>query len=86
MSNPLKLIEGKKYRVKKSFIDYDKKVHEIGNIWTFVQTNFSAYYDGLTLHVIKENSSTETVYRFQWIKEEQAGIIENFDQYVDLIE
>lgn len=77
----LKLVSGRKYKVVKPFTDYDRFVHEIGETWTFMETNFLPYEDGLTLHVLNANS-TEIIYRLQWRKEEQADIIENFSEFV----
>jgi hypothetical protein len=85
MSNPLHLIPKKKYRVIKSFKDYDGVVHPIGETWTFIGTNFVPYDDGLSLHIMLENSTTETVYRLQWRAEEQEEIIQNFGTYVEMI-
>ena len=65
------------------FTDYDGCIHGIGERWTFIKTNFVPYDDGMTLHVLKEDASTETVYKLQWRKEEQAEIIENFSKYVE---
>ena len=83
MNNPLNLIPGKKYKVIKSFTDYDHYVHEVGETWTFVTTNFLPYENGLTLHVLQDDIAKETVYRLQWRKEEQAEIIKNFINYVE---
>ncbi|HUR30181.1 MAG TPA: DUF3601 domain-containing protein [Saprospiraceae bacterium] len=84
MSDALDLIPGKKYTVIKSFTDYDRLVHEIGETWIFVKTNFVPYHDGLTLHVKSYEAADEEVYRFQWIQEEQANIIDNFKDFVEL--
>ena len=84
MGNPLNLISGGKYKVIKPFIDYDQCYYEIGETWIFVKTNFLPYDDGLTLHVLRDNVPKEKIYRFQWRKEEQAEIIEQFNNYVEL--
>lgn len=81
MGNALNLVPGQQYRVIKSFIDYDRQIHPVGETWIFDTTNFLPYDDGLTLHVIKDNAGV--VYRLQWREEEQAGIIENFKEYVE---
>lgn len=81
MDNNLKLIPGQEYLVIKPFVDYDGIVHGAGEIWTYLGTNFLPYDDGLTLHVLINNSAV--VYRLQWRKEEQAEIIENFNEYVE---
>jgi len=82
MDNSLNLVPGKKYRVVKVFTDYDGIVHEIGETWIYQGTNFLPYDDGLTLHVLQNDQPV--VYRLQWRKEEQAGIIENFSSYVKM--
>lgn len=84
MGNPLHLMTGRQYRVIKEFTDYDRHVHPVGETWTFVETNFLPYEDGLTLHVRLNNATTATVYRLQWRPEEQAAIIENFAGFVVL--
>lgn len=84
MDNHLKLISGKNYKVIKSFTDYDKQLHQIGEAWTYIGTNFVPYHDGLTLHV--SQNGVEIAYRFLWNETGQAEIIENFSDYVELIE
>lgn len=83
MSNPFKLIPGKKYKVIKEFSDYDKILHPVGEAWTFVETHFLPYEDGLTLHVTRENFPKQISYRLQWRPEEQAHLIDNFTQFVE---
>lgn len=83
MSNELNLIQGQTYVVIKPFVDYDNIKHNIGETWTFNSTNFLPYEDGLTLHVIVDGA--EKVYRLQWRIEAQGYIIENFEQYVQLL-
>jgi Domain of unknown function (DUF3601) len=80
MDNTLKLIPGQKYKVIKEFTDYDKIIHPAGEKWTYVGTNFLPYEDGLTLHAIKDN--IPVIYRLQWRSDQQAGIIENFKEFV----
>ena len=82
MSNPLKLLPGKKYKVIKEFSDYDKILHPVGEAWTFVETNFLPYDDGLTLHVTIDNFPKQLSFRFQWRQEEQAYLIDNFIDFV----
>jgi hypothetical protein len=84
MSNPLNLTPGQKYKVVKEFLDYDKNLHHVGETWTFAGTNFLPYEDGLTLHVAIDGFPTQVSYRLQWRQEEQAFIIENFTEFVEL--
>jgi hypothetical protein len=81
MTNSLALIPGPKYKVIKTFTDYDGITHPPGETWTYSGTSFLPYEDGLTLHAIKDN--IPVVYRLQWRSEEQAAIIENFKDFVD---
>ena len=85
MSNPLNLNPGQKYIVVKPFTDYDKNIHPVGETFTFSRTNFLPYEDGLTLHVFLDNNPQELICRFQWRPEQQADLIENFTQYVELV-
>jgi Domain of unknown function (DUF3601) len=83
MSNPLGLIPGQRYKVIKPFTDYDKHTHEAGGAWTFVETNFLPYEDGLTVHIRLDNDPRVLLFRLQWRQEEQAAIIENFKDFVE---
>lgn len=82
MGNPLNLQPGTRYKISTPFKDYDGNVHDIGQEWTFVETNFLPYEDGLTVHVKLDDHPTIVLFRLQWRKEEQADIIENFLDYV----
>jgi hypothetical protein len=82
MSNPLKLTPGQRYRITKPFTDYDHHVHQPGERWTFLHTNFLPYDDGLTVHFRLDNDPREQLFRLQWRPEEQAVIIEHFSDYV----
>lgn len=81
MDNSLDLMIGHDYLVIKPFTDYDGIIHGVGEIWTYLGTNFLPYDDGLTLHVMAGDKAI--VYRLQWRKETQAAIIENFKHYVE---
>ena len=83
MSNPLKLIPGQKYKVIKAFTDYDRHVHEPGSTWTFVETNFLPYEDGLTVHIRLGTDPKVWLFRLQWRPEEQGDIIDNFLRFVE---
>ena len=74
------LLPGQSYRVVREFQDYDQRLHPVGEIWKFVETNFVPYYDGLTLHVLVHG--LPLVFRFQTVPEEQAAIIHHFTDYV----
>jgi hypothetical protein len=83
-SNIYKLEKGKTYRVKKEFIDYDRIIHRIGEIWTFDKTTFLPYHSGLTLFVIENGENA--VYRFQSEPEEQQELLNTFMDYVECVE
>ncbi|MEO5910989.1 MAG: DUF3601 domain-containing protein [Pelobium sp.] len=80
METTLGLLRGQKYRVLKPFVDFDNVEHVAGETWIFMESHFLPYDDGLTVHVSIDN--TPQVFRLQWRKEEQAGIIENFKEFV----
>ena len=82
MSNPLRLTTGHQYEVVQPFIDYDGQQHPTGEVWTFVRTCFLPCEDGLTVHVLTENTSVKLVFRLQWRPDEQATIIDHFLEYV----
>ncbi len=86
MSNPLGLTPGQRYKVVRPFTDYDRNVHETGQIWTFVETNFLPYDDGLTVHLTLDDNPNVLLFRLQWRQEEQADIIEHFLDYVEACE
>ena len=75
------LIPGKAYRVIKEFKDYNDILHPIGETWKFSDKNFLPYEDGLSLFVEKDGQRVQ--FRFQWREESQAGIIDNFFDYVE---
>ena len=74
------LTPGQRYRVVREFVDYDHRVHPVGESWGFERTNFLPYDDGLTLHVLL--GGLPVAYRLQWRPEEQAALIENFTTFV----
>lgn len=78
------LITGKKYHVIRPFTDYDHILHPVGETWTFVKNSFLPYEDGLTLHVLNDNSTEEVIYRFKWRQDQQTAIIENFTHFVEI--
>ena len=81
MADVRELLPGQRYRVVRAFQDYDQRPHPVGETWTFVETNFVPYYDGLTLHVLLPSGLPAT-YRLQSRPEGQAEIIYHFTDYV----
>jgi hypothetical protein len=86
MSNPLNLTPGQKYRIIKPFTDYDRALHKVGQCWTFVETHFLPYEDGLTVMVRLDGNPTTLAFRLQWRPEQQADIINNFLDYVEPVD
>lgn len=80
--NILQLEQEQSYKVIREFIDYDKQLHPIGETWIYKGTAFLPYEDGLSLFVSIGDSLI--MYRLQWRKEEQADIIDNFKDFVEL--
>jgi hypothetical protein len=78
------LVKGKTYRVTKEFIDYDKGIHKVGEVWTFDKTMSSHYYSGVVLFVIE--NERHVTYRFQSYREEQQELTNTFMSYVEQIE
>jgi hypothetical protein len=75
------LIPGQRYRVIKQFIDNDKGVHEIGEEWIFLGSNFVPYDDGMSFFVSRDGIH-ELQIGLQWRREEQADILDNTAQYL----
>lgn len=77
------LQKGKTYCVTKEFADYDSIIHKIGETWVFDKITFLPYYSGLSLFVIE--NGTHSCYRFQAEPQEQQTLLNNFMNYVEII-
>jgi Domain of unknown function (DUF3601) len=75
------LVAGRRYEVIREFADHDKDVHPVGESWVFLGHSFVPYHDGLSLFVSLDGVQ-EWQIRLQWIAEEQAGIINALQHYV----
>jgi hypothetical protein len=75
------LVIGQRYRVVQRFVDYDKAVHEVGEEWTFLGSNFVPYEDGMSFFV-SPDGIREIHIRLQWRPEEQAEILSNTASYL----
>ncbi len=75
------LIPGRRYRVRKSFTDYDQDEHPSGESWVYLGFNFLPYDDGLSLFVSLDGEQ-EWHIRLQWRPEQQGLIIDNLVDYV----
>ena len=72
---------GKRYTVRRQFVDFDGDVHPAGEEWTFLGASFLPYDDGLSLFVSLDGSR-EWQIRMQWRPEAQGRIIEALARYV----
>ena len=77
------LVPGQDYRVIKEFIDFDNRLHPVGETWQFSSKAFLPYDDGLSLFV--SNGGREEHIRLQWRPDAQLDIIENFYEHVTAI-
>jgi len=75
------LVPGRSYRVLSAFVDFDEKIHVVGERWRFLRKNFLPYDDGLWLFV--EEGGREAHIRFQWRPEAQGKTIEGFSESVE---
>lgn len=78
------LLRGQRYRVVKSFRDFDGFVHPVGEKWQFLGSNFVPYDDGLSVFVADDDGA-EWHMRLCWRACDQLDICENFNAYVDPI-
>jgi hypothetical protein len=78
------LLPGQTYRVKNPFIDYDGRLHPVGETWLYSGKSFSPHDDGLTLW-IEQNGQAGSI-RLEWLPATQAQVIEHFSEYVSLEE
>ena len=77
------LIPGRVYRVKTAFTDFDGHLHPVGETWRFVLKHFQPHDDGLAL--IIEQASGQSTVRLEWLPQTQAGLIEHFSDFVELL-
>lgn len=74
------LKSGMKYRILKSFTDYDGIVYESGEVVEFIGSNFVPYEDGLSLFFVCKGKEKQI--RLQIRPEEQQEIVQNLLQYI----
>jgi hypothetical protein len=75
------LVIGRRYRVAKAFIDFDRGKHPIGEEWTFEGHSFLPYDDGLSLFVSKEEGDVTHI-RMRWTDEDQGPVVDALETYV----
>ncbi len=83
MSDISNLKKGETYKVIKEFADYDLKIHNIGEIWTFEKTEYLPYHSGLSLFVIENGK--KVMFRFQDTAEEQQELLNCFMNLVESV-
>ena len=74
---------GKTYEVIQAFIDYDQQHHAVGEIWTFIVSNFAPYDDGMLLQIRQHGELGS--FRMQWRAESQGVVMDDFLNYVRLV-
>jgi hypothetical protein len=77
------LKSGETYKVIKEFTDFDGKIHEVGECWTFEKTAYLPYHSGLSFYVIENGQ--RVMYRFHDEPEAQQELLNNFMSYVESV-
>lgn len=72
---------GRRYRVTKTFADFDGDTHPAGEEWTFLGSSFLPYDDGLSLFVTLDGVR-EWQIRMQWRAEAQAEVLDALPAYL----
>lgn len=72
---------GERYRVVRTFVDYDGYVHSVGEEWTFLGFAFLPVDDGLSWFVSLDGID-EWHIRMQCTAEEQGEVVENLSLYI----
>jgi hypothetical protein len=72
---------GIRYRVIKAFTDHDRKLHPVGEEWTFLRHAFLPYEDGMTFFISVDGNEESRIH-LQWRTEEQSHILDNLAEYV----
>lgn len=74
------LLPGRTYQVIREFIDYEQRIHAVGETWTFITSTFAPYDDGMLLQ-IRQHGELHS-FRMQWRPESQARVMDGFSSYV----
>jgi hypothetical protein len=72
---------GQRYRVTRTFVDFDGDEHPEGESWIFLGHNYLPAEDGLSLFVSLDGEHSWHI-RMQWLETEQGTILENLEDYV----
>jgi hypothetical protein len=78
------LCAGMRYRVVRSFTDFDGEPHPVGEEWIFVRTSFLPYDDGLSVFVEDESGQQRQI-RMQWRDEAQGPVIDRLSDYLEVV-
>jgi len=78
------LIAGRRYRVIRPFVDYDKSNHPLGEEWVFLGYSFLPYEDGMSFFVSVDGIN-EWHLRLQWRPKEQGEILDNLATYLAVV-
>src|SRR5262249_43314892 len=76
---PLKA--GRRYRVVKPFLDFDREMHPVGETWTYLGTAFLPYDDGRSLFIAFDGEHEWHV-RMQHRPEAQGEILDTLASYL----
>ena len=74
---------GNDYVVGRSFTDFDRGKHPVGERWTFLGSSFLPYDDGLSLFTLIDGNRHQI--RMQWRDEEQGPIIDRLQDYLQAV-
>lgn len=75
------LKRGQRYRVVQAFVDFDGDTHAVGETWTFLGSNFSAYEDGASWFVSLDDEG-EWHIRMQQRPHEQAHVLDHLSAFI----
>jgi len=75
------LVIGRRNRVAKSFVDYDRTEHPVGEAWRFDGHSFLPYDDGLSLFVTTDDGRSRQI-RLRWTPEDQGSIVDAIEDHV----
>lgn len=75
------LMAGRRYRVLKSFADYDGDAHSVGEEWVFLGYSFFPHEDGLSLFISLDGEN-EWMIRMQSRADQQGEVVNRLETYV----
>ena len=75
------LVVGRRYRVAKPFVDFDRGEHRFGESWTFVAHEYLPHDDGHTFR-IRYDDGSESSFRMSGAPEDQGAILQALEQHV----